>query len=157
MLDPWPSTAVLLAARKRVYSVVHRTSLLQIMASERHLGAHQRGFARKYTHAQRSRAPTERWHPRHPIGEDHQRRRYSGLRWGDEAQRQKAASIGRYVGYGAQSQGALVEPARSVQRFLWCLSERPKRSLALSICGYIKDTRALARRGSRTILDGASR
>jgi hypothetical protein len=71
MLDPWPSTAVLLAARKRVYSVVHRTSLLQIMASERHLGAHQRGFARKYTHAQRSRAPTERWHPRHPIGEDH--------------------------------------------------------------------------------------
>src|SRR5215204_3693933 len=113
MLDPWPSTPVLLAARKRVSSVVHRTSLLQTMASGRHLGAHQRGFARKYTHAQRSRAPTERWHPRHPIGEDRQRRRYSGLRWGEEAQRQKAASIGRYAEYGAQSQGALVEPARS--------------------------------------------
>ena len=53
------------------------------------------------------------WHPRHPICEDHQRRRYSGLRWGEEAQRQKAASIGRYAEYGAQSQGALVEPARS--------------------------------------------
>jgi len=45
MLDPWPSTAVLLAARKRVSSVVHRPSLLQTMASGRHLGEDQRGFA----------------------------------------------------------------------------------------------------------------
>ena len=45
MLDPWPSTAVLLAARKRVSSVVHRPSLLQTMSSGRHLGEDQRGFA----------------------------------------------------------------------------------------------------------------
>jgi Cupin domain len=44
-LEPWPSTAVLLAARRRVYSVVHRTSLLQTMASGRHLGEDQYGFA----------------------------------------------------------------------------------------------------------------
>jgi hypothetical protein len=44
-LEPWPSTAVLLAARKRVYSVVHRTSLVQTMASGRHLGEDQYGSA----------------------------------------------------------------------------------------------------------------
>src|SRR3712207_1297555 len=48
--------------------------------------------------ARRSQSPTECWHPRHPICEDHQRGRYSGLRWGEEAQRQKAAFAGRYAG-----------------------------------------------------------
>jgi transposase len=43
-------------ASTRVSSVVHRTSLLQTMASGRHLEAHQRGFARKDTPAQRSRS-----------------------------------------------------------------------------------------------------
>jgi hypothetical protein len=39
----------------------------------------------------------------------------------------------------------------------WRLKERPKSSLAWSIYGSIRDTRAPARSGSRTISDGASR
>src|SRR5215211_8843840 len=54
-------------ASRRVPSMVHRTSLLQSMASGRHLGEDQRHAAQKDTHKRRSRFPTERWHPRHPI------------------------------------------------------------------------------------------
>src|SRR5215207_8761045 len=100
-------------ASTRVPSVVHRTSLLQSMAHRRHLGEDQRHATRKDTHKRKSQSPTERWHPRHPICEDHQRRRYSGLRWGEEAQRKKAPFAGRYAGYGAQSQSALGGVARS--------------------------------------------
>ena len=46
---------------------------------------------------------------------------------------------------------------RIVQRCLWCWRGRPKRSLALSICGSIRDTRAPARRGSKSTSDGVWR
>jgi transposase len=68
---------------------------------------------RERMRARRSQSPTECWHPRHPICEDHQRGRYSRLRWGQEAQRKKAPFAGGYAGYGAKSQGALGGAARS--------------------------------------------
>jgi putative transposase len=97
------------------WSTVH--PLLQTMASRRHLGEDQRGVARKATRALRVRTSRN---PQPSAGildtqsvEDHLRWWSSGLRWGEEAQRQKAAFAGRYAGYGAQSQGALGGPTRS--------------------------------------------
>jgi transposase len=46
---------------------------------------------------------------------------------------------------------------RTVRRCHWCWRERQKSPLAWSIYGSIRDTRVLARRGSRNISDGASR
>src|SRR5215207_10512320 len=47
--------------------------------------------------------------------------------------------------------------SRTGLRCRWCWRERSKSSLAWSTYGLIRDTRALARRGSRSSLDGASR
>src|SRR5215212_3913583 len=121
-------------ASTRVPSMVHRTSLLQTMASGWHLGEDQRHAAQKDTHKRSSRFPTERWHPRHPICEDHQRGRYSGLRWGQEAFWQKAICWWILWVWCSKPQ-CTRRSCKIVQRCLWCWREQLKSSPALSICG----------------------
>src|SRR5215213_9031520 len=100
-------------ASARVPSMVYGPSLLQALALGRYLGEDQHSVARKYPPTCGSRSPTERRYPRHPISEDHQRRRGAWLRRSQETQRKKAAFAGGYAGYGAQSQGACGGPTRS--------------------------------------------
>src|SRR5215208_7792821 len=93
--------------------MVYGAPLFQDVALGRYLGEDKRAFAPKDTRAWRSRSPTERRHPGHPIGEDYQRRWRARIRWSEEIERKKAPSTGRYAGYGAQSQSALGGVARS--------------------------------------------
>src|SRR5918998_113875 len=100
-------------ASTRVPFMVHGTPLLQTMASGRHLGEDQRGFAREGPPTRRSQSPTECRDPPYPVGKVYERRWRTRIRWGEEVERQEAPSSGGYAGDGAKSQGALGGSARS--------------------------------------------
>jgi transposase len=61
------------------------------------------------------------------------------------------------LGMVLKALGCTQRTSRTGLRCRWCWMERPKSSPAWSTYGSIRDTRALARRGSRSSLDGAWR